>query len=141
MMAAAPRPHATHGSPDARASSAAFTKFDGLYAGPVCFAETKKEPHRCFRQSGTIAGRKITGQWFMGPEKKIVMVLDGDVTKSGDVVIEMVMHSGTAQGERLGSVSLQGTLRDGVLDTTGTWRNGRPATLNWRKESRPESSH
>lgn len=135
MAAAAPRPHAPHGSPDAGASPAAFTKFDGVYAGPVCFAETKKEPHRCFRQSGTIAGKKITGQWFMGPEKKIVMVLDGDVSKSGDVVIEMVMHSGTADGERLGSISLQGTLRDGVMDTTGTFRNGRPATLNWRKDN------
>jgi len=135
MMAAAPKPHAPHGSPDAGASSAAFAKFDGVYAGPVCFAETKKEPHRCFRQSGTISGRKITGQWFMGPEKKIVMVLSGDVSKSGDVVIEMVMHSGTPDGERMGSVSLQGTLRDGVLDTTGTWRNGRPATLNWRKDN------
>jgi len=77
----------------------------------------------------------------MGPEKKIVMVLEGDVSKGGDVVIEMVMHSGTANGERLGSISLEGTLRDGALNTIGTFRNGRPATLNWRKDSNPDSSH
>src|SRR5271155_4257070 len=37
---------------------------EGAYSGPVCFAETRKEPHRCFRTQGTITGRKITGQWF-----------------------------------------------------------------------------
>ena len=123
----APRPHPPH------ASGAVSHSFEGVYAGPVCFAETKKEPHRCFREQGTITGKRISGQWFMGPEKKMVMVLDGEVSKNGDVVIEMVMHNGTPTGERLGSISLEGTLHDGDLNTSGTFRNGRPATLNWRK--------
>jgi class 3 adenylate cyclase len=105
----------------------------GTYSGPVCFAQTQKEPHRCFRAEGTINGRKITGQWFMGPEKKMIMVLTGDVSKSGDVVIEMVMHSETPDGARLASINVQGTLHDGIIDTIGTFRNGRPATLNWHK--------
>jgi class 3 adenylate cyclase len=129
-------PPAAHSHTPPRAgteSSDSLHADDGTYAGPICFAETKKEPHRCFRQHGSIAGRKITGQWFMGPEKKILMVMDGDVSKNGNVVIELVMHSETVDGERLGSISLQGTLRDGEINTSGTFRNGRPATLDWRK--------
>jgi len=136
---ATPPPH-LHASTGGAATSAATARLiDGSYSGPVCFAETKKEPHRCFRTKGTIAGRKITGQWFMGPEKKLIMVLTGDVSKSGDVVIEMVMHSQTPDGERLASINVQGTLRNGVVDTSGTFRNGRPATLNWHKD--PDASH
>ncbi len=130
-----PPPH-----PRAAAGGAASTRLiDGSYSGPVCFAETKKEPHRCFRAKGTITGRKITGQWFMGPEKKMIMVLTGDVSKTGDVVIEMIMHSQTPDGERLASINVQGTLHDGVIDTSGTFRNGRPATLNWHKD--PDADH
>ena len=70
----------------------------------------------------------------MGPEKKMIMVLTGDVSKTGDVVIEMVMHSQTPDGERLASINVQGKLHDGVIDTSGTFRNGRPATLNWHKD-------
>jgi class 3 adenylate cyclase len=130
-------PHAPAGG--AATSAATARLIDGSYSGPVCFAETKKEPHRCFRAKGTITGRKITGQWFMGPEKKMIMVLTGDVSKTGNVAIEMVMHSQTPDGERLASINVQGTLHDGVIDTSGTFRNGRPATLNWHKD--PDANH
>src|SRR5271165_6778086 len=102
----------------------------GVPANPAPHPRT---PHRCFRAEGTIAGGKITGQWFMGPEKKMIMVLNGDVSETGNVVIEMVMHKETPDGERIASISLQGTLKNGRIDTSGTFRNGRPATLNWRR--------
>jgi adenylate cyclase len=130
-----PHSHAARSSAAADASAVSAHAFDGDYSGPVCFAETKKEPHRCFRADGKIKGNKITGQWFMGPEKKMVMVLTGDVSKTGDVIIEMVMHSETPDGERLASINVQGTLRDGTISTSGTFRNGRPATLNWLKKT------
>ncbi|HME11796.1 MAG TPA: adenylate/guanylate cyclase domain-containing protein [Candidatus Acidoferrum sp.] len=130
----APHPRTPHSSADARTTPMLVGQaIDGAYGGPVCFAETKKEPHRCFRAEGTIAGGKITGQWFMGPEKKMIMVLNGDVSETGNVVIEMVMHKETPDGERIASISLQGTLKNGRIDTSGTFRNGRPATLNWRR--------
>jgi len=130
-----PHPHAPRNSATPDASAVGEHAFDGDYSGPVCFAETKKEPHRCFRAEGKISRNKIAGQWFMGPEKKMIMVLTGDVSKTGDVVIEMVMHSETPDGERLASINVQGTLRDGAISTSGTFRNGRPATLNLLKKS------
>jgi class 3 adenylate cyclase len=136
----APHPHSPRPPADGAVSSASAARaIEGAYSGPVCFAETKKEPHRCFRTQGTITGRKIAGQWFMGPEKKMIMVLTGDVSKTGDVAIEMVMHSETPDGERLATINVQGTLHDGVIDTSGTFRNGRPATLTWHKD--PDASH
>jgi hypothetical protein len=77
----------------------------------------------------------MAGQWFMGREKKIVMVMTGNVSKAGDVAIELEMHNDTPDGERIASISLQGTLRDGAISTTGSFRNGRPATLNWQKDA------
>ncbi len=130
---APPQPAATPPAPPAASPVKIKNSIAGTYSGPVCFAETQKEPHRCFRTEGTITGRKITGQWYMGPEKRMIMVLTGDVSKSGDVVIEMVMHSETPDGTRLASINVQGTLHDGIIDTSGTFRNGRPATLNWHK--------
>jgi class 3 adenylate cyclase len=131
--AAPVRPHPP--SKLANAAPAVSTAFDGNYSGPVCFAETKMEPHRCFKTNGKIANSKISGQWFMGHEKKIVMLLTGNVTRTGDVTIEMEMHKETPDGERLASISLQGTLHDGTIKSSGTFRNGRPATLNWLKDT------
>jgi class 3 adenylate cyclase len=134
--APAPQPRTPRNAKGSAATSGVTThSFDGAYSGPVCFAETQKEPHRCFRSSGTISGTKMAGQWFMGREKKIVMVMTGNVSKAGDVAIELEMHNDTPDGERIASISLQGTLRDGAISTTGSFRNGRPATLNWQKDA------
>jgi len=43
------------------------------------------------------------------------------------------MHSENASGARLAVIDLSGTLRDGRLDATGSFRNGRTASMNWRK--------
>jgi adenylate cyclase len=130
-----PHPRTPHASAETDATSAASTHaIQGSYSGPVCFAQTEKEPHRCFKATGTITGRKISGQWFMGHEKKLLMVLDGTVATSGDVKIEMVMHSETPDGERLSTIDVTGTLHDAVINTSGTFRNGRPATLVWYKD-------
>jgi class 3 adenylate cyclase len=129
-------PRSAHTPANAGAAAAKSAAFDGSYSGPVCFAETKKEPRRCVKASGAISGTKISGQWFMGAEKKLLIVLEGTVAASGEVRIEMVMHSETPDGPRLSTIDVTGTLHDGVINTSGTFRNGRPATLVWYQEPR-----
>jgi class 3 adenylate cyclase len=107
--------------------------YDGTYSGPICFGKTPTEPVRCFRAQGTISGTKITGQWPVGKETGVTMFLAGDVATSGDVKIEM--HSEKADGSRIVTIDLSGTLHDKVLDASGTFRRGRSATLNWHKNS------
>jgi class 3 adenylate cyclase len=109
--------------------------YDGDYSGPICYGPTKMEVARCYKAQGTIKGTKITSQWEMGHETKMTMILNGDVTPSGDVKIEMEMHRDTADGERLATIDLTGTVRNGQINTSGTFRKGRTATLNWHKIS------
>ncbi len=73
---------------------------------------------------------------MMGREKKVAMVLTGNVENSGRVTIDMEMHSGSFDGERLASIEVIGQLTDGIIDAKGSFRNGRGATLLWRKDDR-----
>jgi class 3 adenylate cyclase len=109
--------------------------YGGDYSGPICYGPTKLEVARCYRAQGTVKGTKITSQWEMGHETKMVMILNGDVTRAGDVKIEMELHRDTADGERLATIDLTGTVRNGQLNASGTFRKGRTATLNWHKIS------
>jgi len=146
MKAAAPReparpnaqviaaPTAMSGRPAAATSGVSAGKYDGTYSGQVCYGKTRIEPAQCYDAEGTIRGGKITGQWMVGADKKITMYLSGDVASSGDVTIEM--HSQNPNGAVLAMIDLTGTLHDRLLDASGKFRRGRPATLNWRKKSR-----
>ncbi|MGA8012325.1 MAG: adenylate/guanylate cyclase domain-containing protein [Candidatus Acidiferrales bacterium] len=109
-------------------------KYDGTYSGQVCYGKTRIEPAQCYDAEGTIRGDKITGQWMVGADKKITMYLSGDVAASGDV--NMVMQSQKHDGTVLAMIDLTGTLHGRLLDASGKFRRGRPATLNWRKKSR-----
>ena len=130
-----PNPH-----PNSKVSAAAATasaslgRYDGLYSGPICYGKTRELPERCYPAKGTIKGGKIEGHWTMGSERRVVVDLAGDVGRSGDVKIEIVIHN-ESDDSREASINLDGTLRDGVIDASGTFRKGRPATLNWRKNS------
>lgn len=107
-------------------------RYDGVYSGQICYGQTKKEPRRCYQAVGTITGNKIASQWTMGRENKVNMHLAGDVAKSGDISIEIEMNSAT-DGSRLATIDLTGTVHGEVIDASGSFRKGRPATLNWRK--------
>jgi class 3 adenylate cyclase len=130
---------APHALPQGGAVAAAATvpasggAYDGSYSGPICYGATRIEPARCYRAEGIIKGDKITGQWIMGHETKMSMALAGDVSASGDVKIEMEMHRDSSDGERLATIDLTGTIRNGQISTSGTFRRGRSATLNWHK--------
>src|SRR5271165_2812252 len=118
--------------PSVASSSVSSGQFDGVYSGPICYGETRKLPERCYEAKGTISGTQIAGQWMMGPQKKIRATLTGNVSKSGDVKIEIVQ---TDPDGRPATINFTGTLRGGLITANGSFLMGRPATLNWRKNS------
>jgi class 3 adenylate cyclase len=136
--AEAPRKTTPHG-PTRSAGAAAATSavaagpYDGVYSGQICYGKTLDLPARCFRAEGTIRGHKISGQWA-GADPGSTMFLRGDVATSGDVKIEM--HSEKPDGTIPIVIDLTGTLHDGLIKASGTFRRGRTATLNWQKNSR-----
>jgi len=104
---------------------------DGIYSGQICFAETKKDPARCFHGEGTTAGSKLTGRWPMGKDTGVFMNLTGHVALSGEVEIEM--HSKAADGTVLNNIFLTGTIQDGLMTAEGAFQMGRKVTLDWHK--------
>ena len=68
----------------------------------------------------------------MGRENKVNMVLAGDVSAVGDVTIELQEFS-AADGSRQATIDFAGTVRGGLMNASGSFRKGRPATLNWHK--------
>jgi hypothetical protein len=113
-------------------SAAAGAAPDGLYAGPVCYGPAAADPPRCFRAQATISRGRIAGQW-PGRDPGVTMFILGEVSASGEAKIRM--HAEKPDGTRTVAVDLAGTLKDGRLDATGAFRNGRTATLNWRKSA------
>jgi class 3 adenylate cyclase len=114
-------------------------KYEGLYAGPVCYAKTKLDPERCARGEGTIHGNKITGDWMTGANLRIPMFLVGEISPSGNVKMEL--HSEKPDGSRLATIELKGTIKDGDISADGAFLMGRPATLNWHKISATPPKH
>jgi class 3 adenylate cyclase len=103
---------------------------DGVYVGPICYGATQNLAATCFPARATLQDGGISGQW-PGRDPAVTMHLAGDVSASGHVTIHL--HGEKADGTRLAVVDFSGTLRDGSLDATGEFANGRTATLNWRK--------
>jgi hypothetical protein len=104
---------------------------DGLYSGPVCYGPGPIDPPRCFRAQATVSQGRVSGQW-PGHNPGVTMHMTGEVSPSGEVKIEM--HSENADGAPRITIDMSGTLRDDRLDASGSFRNGRTASLNWRKD-------
>ena len=104
---------------------------NGIYSGQICFAETKKDPARCFHGEGTAAGSKLTGRWPMGKDTGVFMNLTGHITPAGEVEVEM--HSKAADGTVLNNIFLTGTIQDGLMTAKGAFQMGRKVTLDWHK--------
>jgi class 3 adenylate cyclase/cbb3-type cytochrome oxidase subunit 3 len=118
--------------PPANAPSASGATPDGLYAGPICYGPAAADRPRCFRAQAMISRGRITGQW-PGRDPGVTMFMVGEVSASGEAKIHL--HAEKPDGTRTVAVDLAGTLKDGRLDATGSFRNGRTATLNWRKSA------
>jgi hypothetical protein len=125
----APQKSMAMAAPVPRASKSGA--LDDIYSGQICFAETLKEPQRCFHGEGTAAGSKLTGKWPMGKSTGVVMNLTGHIGPSGEVEIEM--HSKAADGTVLNNIFLTGTIQDGMMTAKGAFQMGRKVTLDWHK--------
>jgi class 3 adenylate cyclase len=121
----------THVRNDARpgaGSDASAGRFDGVYAGQVCYEKVAALPHHCYHASGNVSGNKISGRWLIeqGP---LTMFMEGRVAPNGDMTIEM--HSDQPDGTRVATINLTGTIRNGTILAAGKFLRGRPASLDW----------
>jgi class 3 adenylate cyclase len=101
-----------------------------VYGGPICYGPSPNDPARCFRARATLIGNHISGRW-PGRNPGTTVTLDGEVTSSGEVTLQM--HAGLDDGASLFTLDLTGTLDDGKLMAKGNFKNGRTATLMWRR--------
>jgi class 3 adenylate cyclase len=137
LAAVAAPPRVAPAQPDLPPTPAALPKPasagdpTGVYGGSICFGPGETDPARCFRAQAVVRNKTISGQW-PGRIPGATVYLAGDVTRAGDVAIHM--HTKRADGSRFAVIDLVGKLRDGRIDATGSFRNGRSVTLNWRKD-------
>ena len=108
----------------------AVAGLDGQYAGQLCYGAGANEPARCFRAQATVDKGRIDGRWT-GREGNVTTILSGTVSPAGEVKAEI--HTENATATRQMTIDLAGTLKGGLLDTTGSFRNGRSATLNMHR--------
>jgi len=118
---------ATPSSPAATAPATAPTGLDGQYAGQLCYGISASEPARCFRAQATVDGGRIDGRWA-GREGNVVTVLTGTVSPAGEVKLEI--HTDYLSGGRQTNAELSGAVKNGLLEASGSLRNGRTASLN-----------
>jgi adenylate cyclase len=123
-VAAAPPAAATPSAP------AAIAGVDGQYTGQLCFGVGASESARCGRAQGTVDKGRIDGRWT-GRDGNVTTILSGTVSPTGEVTAEV--RTETVSGSRQMTVDLAGTLKNGLLETTGSMRSGRRATLNMHK--------
>jgi class 3 adenylate cyclase len=129
-------PSGDNAAPAGRAMDPA--RFNGVYSGQICYAQTKREPLHCYRAQGRIQDAIISGEWLMGAEKKIRATMAGRVNRSGEVKI-LIETRNADNDSRLATISFDGTLKGGLIEAAGSFKNGRPATLSWHKN--PEPAH
>ena len=118
---------------DAARAAAATLPASGpeeAYAGQVCFGPAPDDEARCFQAQALLHGGRLLGQWSSGASDG-TMLVSGEVAPDGTVKI--VMRSDSADHTQQFIIDLAGTLKDGNLDATGSFRNGRSASLTWRR--------
>jgi hypothetical protein len=117
--------------PPTAANPDAAEDTSGLYRGQICYgAGGATEPAHCFEAQAVVLRNQISGEW-PGRVRGVTIYLGGQISQSGEVAIHM--HSKRADGSRFAVSDLIGTLHDGRIDATGSFRNGRSVSLNWRK--------
>jgi adenylate cyclase len=104
---------------------------DGTYSGPICYGPSPNDQARCFLGQATFNHGQIFSKWS-GRETGIVTILSGWVSTAGDVQLEI--HGENAEKARTYTVDLRGAMRNGQLQASGFFRNGRTASINWHKD-------
>ena len=121
--AAEPRPHT---GPRAAARAG---EYDGVYSGDVCYGKAGTLPNHCYVASGRVTGDRITGTWPIEKGNPLTMHMEGRIEARGKVTIEM--HSDEANGTRVATIEMTGTIRNGTILAEGKFLRGRPANLDW----------
>jgi hypothetical protein len=85
----------------------------------------------CFHAEGTVAGKRIIGKWPVGKDTGVTMFLEGDV--SDTATVKMELHSERADGSRVITVDFKGAIIDNRLNADGKFRMGRGASLTWHR--------
>ena len=109
----------------------AVADLTGIYRGPICYGAFAAEPARCLKAQVIVTKNKISGQW-PAAIRGATMYLAGDITRAGAVVIHM--HAQRADGSHGPVADMVGNLRDGHIEASGAFLNGRTVKLNWQKE-------
>jgi serine/threonine protein kinase len=115
------------------AANAHAGPYDGIYAGQVCYGQTRLQPSHCYRAEGVVRGTKITGRWPMPNEAGVIVSMEGEIAPAGDVAI--LMHSERPGDSRLTTINFTGRIGRGVLEANGRFLKGRSATLSWHLNS------
>jgi len=113
----------------AAAPAAGAGDIDGVYAGEVCYGPGSKDQARCFRGQAKIENGHIEGRHTGSSGNSVIY--SGEVKPTGEVRIEL--HTENGEGARLTTADLTGSIRDGVLEAKGAFRNGRTAEINWQR--------
>ena len=124
------RTRAAAGNADQRAADAADAA-DGLYRGAICYGPGAVDAAHCYNAQGIVLRHRISGEW-PGRVRGATIYLAGRISPGGGV--EIHMHSKRIDGRRFAVIDMIGTLRDGRINAAGGFRNGRRATLDWRKD-------
>jgi adenylate cyclase len=103
---------------------------DGTYSGPICYGPGPNDQARCFLGKATINHSQISSKWS-GRETGTITILSGRVSAAGEVQLEI--HGETPEKARIFTVDLRGAVRNGQLQASGFFRNGRTASINWHK--------
>jgi adenylate cyclase len=116
--------------PPIAARPSATVKLNGIYRGQICYGPGESEAARCYDAQAIVLDNRISGEW-PGRAPGVTVYVSGRILPTGDV--EIHMHSKRADGSRFAVNDMIGKLRDGTIDATGNFRNGRTVTLNWHK--------
>jgi len=106
---------------------------DGVYGGPICFGAIQTFPAICFPAEATLRQGRIAGEW-PGRDPNTTMHIEGDVSASGHATLRL--HGKKSDGSHFAAFDFSGTLRDGKLDATGAFLNGRSASIELEQELR-----
>lgn len=111
---------------------------DGVYSGQTCFGPVRQGEGFCTNAQGILSKGKLSGRWS-GRMPGVTMYLTGEVSPSGEVQIQIQNEK---DGKPQGRAELTGSVHDGELSASGSFRTGRSARLAWHKQpsSLPGSS-
>jgi hypothetical protein len=113
----------------ARVQQQAITANDGRYSGQVCLGQAPNDPARCYTQSGVI-NNGILSVKYAARDPGTTLIAVGEVSGAGEIKIEM--YTENANGARLSTAYLTGSLRDGQLKAIGSFPL-RTVTIDWHR--------